>query len=253
MIGTTDLISNFSNSPFKLYLSMLSIIFAIATFLLIKRAQKNKFKILLIYLHIFFLILPPFMFAFSLGCDMNLLDGIISHCAAKVTETIIYIGIGTIILSALIGYFIMPKFFSSRKTIRLKDKRILDFVNEESKKLNIKTPKVYLIDDAKPDAFSYSTIGSSIFISVGMIELLNKKELEAVLLHELYHVKNRSSLYKFSTIMLKILSPLSRFTSINSYLDHEEIEADNFAIEVQKTDRNILNAKKKVNSFLNNK
>ncbi|MBI2672885.1 M48 family metalloprotease [Candidatus Woesearchaeota archaeon] len=243
------LTETFLNSPFKMYISLLSVLFAITTFVLIKRVQKNRFKVLFIYLHLFFLILPPFMFAFSLGCDMNVLSGLISNCAIKVTETVIYTGIGAIILSVLIGYFVMPKLFSSKNTKKLKEKTILRFVNKEAKKLGIKTPKVFLIDDAKPDAFSYSTISSSIFISVGMIELLSKKELEAVLLHEFYHVHNRSSLYKFSTLILRIFSPLSRFASFNKDLDDEEAAADNFAIEKQCTNKNILNAKKKINLF----
>ncbi len=243
------LTENFLNSPFKMYISLLSILFAITTFVLIKRVQKNRFKVLFIYLHLFFLILPPFMFAFSLGCDMNILSSLISNCAVRVTETIIYTGIGAIILSILIGYFVMPKLFSSRNTTKLKEKTILRFVNKESKKIGIKSPKVFLIDDAKPDAFSYSTMGASILISVGMIELLSKKELEAVLLHELYHINNRSSLYKFSTLILRIFSPLARFASFNNDLDSEEIAADNFAMVKQGTSKNILNAKKKINLF----
>lgn len=195
--------------------------------------------------------LPPFMFAFSLGCDMSLLDGLISNCAAKVTETAIYIGIGTILLALLLGYFIMPRLFGARKTIKLEDKNLIKFVEENSKKIGIKAPKLYLIDDAKPDAFSYSTLGSSIFVSMGVVELLNNKELEAVLLHELYHIKNRSSLYKFSNLSLKILSPLPRFLDYNMNLDKEELEADNFAIKEQHTSKNIINAKKKIDLFFN--
>jgi len=245
-----EIIDYIKHSPFKLYISIFAILLAIITLILLRKTQKTKLRILLIYLHISLLILPIFMFAFSLGCDMSLLDGLISNCAAKVTETAIYIGIGIIILTLITGYFLMPKLFGARKKIKFEDKNLIKFVEENSRNIGIKAPKLYLIDDAKPDAFSYSTLGSSIFISVGMIELLNRKELEAVLLHELYHIKNRSSLYKFSNLALKILSPLPRFIRHNMDLDKEELEADNFAINEQGTSRNIINAKKKMGLFL---
>jgi len=103
---------------------------------------------------------------------------------------------------------------------------------------------LFLIDKAKPVAF---TIGTKVFMSVGLSELLSKKELEAVLLHELHHVCARSSWSKFSAIFVRAFSPIAWFSPYS--IEHEEQAADAFAVEIQQTDKYVNSAKIKVDSF----
>jgi len=86
-----------------------------------------------------------------------------------------------------------------------------------------------------------------VFVSVGMFDLFSKKELDAVLLHELYHVKARSSWSKFSAVFVKAFSPIAWFSS--SSVEKEERAADAFAVHLQKTSRHLKSAKQKLNSF----
>lgn len=53
-------------------------------------------------------------------------------------------------------------------------------------------PKVYIINDASPNAFATgrSPLHASIAVTAGILERLNKSELEGVIAHELSHVKN---------------------------------------------------------------
>lgn len=53
-------------------------------------------------------------------------------------------------------------------------------------------PKVYIIDDRAPNAFATgrSPDKSSVCVTSGLLEIMDDKELEGVLAHELGHVKN---------------------------------------------------------------
>ncbi len=51
------------------------------------------------------------------------------------------------------------------------------------------TATLYYYDSAVPRAFAS---GKSIFVSIGLIELLNEGELKAVLAHEAWHIRNNS-------------------------------------------------------------
>jgi Zn-dependent protease with chaperone function len=133
----------------------------------------------------------------------------------------------------------------SRKSFRINGNYVTNFIDRYSRKLNIKSPELYIIDIAKPIAFSFSFIKKRIFISIGMFDILSKKEVNAVLLHELAHIKNKSSLLKFSMFFIK-LSPLAMFSSFNKELNDEEAKADSIILNFQRTNKYLVSAKKKI-------
>ena len=79
--------------------------------------------------------------------------------------------------------------------------------------------------------------------------LLSKKEIVAVLLHEIAHIKNRTSVFKIASFFTRIVSPLARFTTFSEELSKEESRADDFAFEIQKTYRHINSAKRKIDRY----
>ena len=74
----------------------------------------------------------------------------------------------------------------------------------------IPMPKVYLIHDPSPNAFATGRDPkhASVAVTTGLLERLNRAELEGVLAHELSHVKN------FDTRLLAITAVLVGFISL---------------------------------------
>lgn len=73
-------------------------------------------------------------------------------------------------------------------------------------------PKVYIIDNDAPNAFAAGTKpdNSCIAVTAGLLSLLNRDELQAVVAHEMAHIKNRDVMYlTFAGMMLGAISIMS--------------------------------------------
>ena len=70
--------------------------------------------------------------------------------------------------------------------------QLLNVVRELSIAADIPMPKVYIIDDTAPNAFATGRDPehASIAITTGLLEKLNREELQGVIGHELSHVRN---------------------------------------------------------------
>jgi len=243
-----ECVIGFFQSPIKTGIVIISIALSLLFFflLIIKKDLKLNKKIAYTYSHLFFLIFPFIFYFFFRGCETYF-----SYCN-KLKPILIMIVLTTIfafIMSLLIAPFLFMRRYL-RKSYSSDDRFISNSINKYSEKLNIKKPTIYLFDSGKPIAFSfYSKLKSKIFISIGLLELLKKKEIEAVLLHELVHIKNKSSLFKFSAYFFRFLSPLAMFVSMNKDLNKEERRVNKEVIRMQKKDKYINSAKRKISAF----
>lgn len=79
---------------------------------------------------------------------------------------------------------------------------------------NMPTPRIYVIDSAQPNAFATgrNPKNSAVAVTAGILETLTEPELEAVLAHELSHVRNRDIL--IATIAAMLAAALSIFARI---------------------------------------
>ena len=70
--------------------------------------------------------------------------------------------------------------------------QLLNVVREMAIAANIPMPKVYIIDDSAPNAFATGRDPShaSVAITSGLLEKLDREELQGVMGHELSHVRN---------------------------------------------------------------
>ncbi len=230
----------------KLLLIAGSVSFAIITLLLLRKTGFSaKAKVGLIYGHLMFLFFPFAVLTTDIACGVACMS-----CANNITNLIALAFPTTLLISTAVAFFVIPGFymFFSRKS-ETGNARIMKFNQFHAKKMKIKMPKIYIIDNANPVAFSFKSFKPMMFLSAGLLDLLDKKELEAVILHELAHLKRKASVLTTSLSILRMFSPLSLLARFHYDSNKEEAYADKFAIRVQKTGKHLNSAKRKIDEF----
>ena len=97
---------------------------------------------------------------------------------------------------AVIQYFLAGKIsvaMTGAKEIRKTDNpRFYSLVEELSKEMKLPMPRVYIIKDPAPNAFATGRDPEHAIVAstTGLLEIMDNKELKAVIAHELSHVKN---------------------------------------------------------------
>lgn len=155
---------------------------------------------------------------------------------------ILYIGYVVIEISiALFQYNILRRQLD--KTGREPDARIIS--------IQLKHPylkDIHLMTHTKAQAFSLGFFHRHIYVSSELLQSVNNKELEAILLHEYTHVKNFDALKLLIAFLVE--TSLSFIPSLKDCTLHiridREIHADTFAVTTQKTNKYILGSIKKM-------
>ena len=99
--------------------------------------------------------------------------------------------------SSLVSYFAGDKLVLAQSRARLvpegEEKVLRDVVETLAVGLGIPTPKLYVIEDPAPNAFATGRDPqhASVAVTRGLLEKLDRSELEGVIAHELSHVGNR--------------------------------------------------------------
>lgn len=141
-------------------------------------------------------------------------------CSSMLTIEIYTIYV--IISTALI--FLLPKVYYKILIKRYNARPIADVLDwpEPFVRDILKDAKVYYYDSAVPRAFAS---GKIVFLSMGLLELMNDQELKAILAHEVWHLRQNTK-----TPLLRQLA-LITFTKNSSESDLEKL-ADMFAEEI---------------------
>ncbi|HEU4830654.1 MAG TPA: M48 family metallopeptidase, partial [Candidatus Saccharimonadales bacterium] len=109
---------------------------------------------------------------------------------------ITYFVIAGAALYALIQYFAAAKLavaMTGAQQIEKRDNpRLYRIVENLAITLGIQTPKVYIIDDAAPNAFATGRNPKNAIVAAttGLLDIMSDDELEAVMAHEMGHVQN---------------------------------------------------------------
>jgi heat shock protein HtpX len=149
---------------------------------------------------------------------------------------VLFIGMVGFILGKSLGYgssFILPAllfsvlgsffsyYYSDRMVLAMshayparkdKDSEIIGIVEKLAKADHLPTPKVYISDEMAPNAFATGRDPehASVCITSGLLQSLTMTEIEAVLAHEMSHIKN------FDTRLMMIVSVLVGFIAFLS-------------------------------------
>lgn len=129
-----------------------------------------------------------------------------------------YAGFGLILagFTSIASYYWSDKIVlatTGAKPVKKEDKpSLFKIIEELSKKDGLPMPKVYMVNDPSPNAFATGRDPKHAVVCVtsGILERLNKVELEGVLAHELSHVRN------FDTRLMGIVAVLVGFVAILS-------------------------------------
>lgn len=109
------------------------------------------------------------------------------------------LGLGFGVATNFVSYF-----YSDRVVLKMYDARelgsersdIRQVVEELSEKAEIPVPDMYVMDSDTPNAFATgrNPENSAVCFTTGLLENLEKDEIEGVLAHEISHIKNRDTL-----------------------------------------------------------
>lgn len=230
----------------KIPLVVGSLSLAVTALIFLKKFKfSTRIRMGLIYLHLIFLFFPFVLLTTATSCGIAC-----AACSNDVTRLIVLALPTTLIASTIAGFFLIPGIYMlfSKKS-EMKNNSIRHFVMTYALSMRLEMPKIYVLDSADPIAFSFKSFKSMIFLSAGLLDILNKKEIEAILLHELAHLKRRDSLLTFSTSLMRFFSPLSLLARFHYDSYREEEYADKFVVKIQETKRHLKSAKRKIDSY----
>jgi heat shock protein HtpX len=160
----------------------------------IRKNNTNSVLILLMFPLVFYGLTWLFFFFMSLGSEHEQF-GLVPVNRSFLT-TVPWITIGVIIWF-IIAWFshtaIIDAATNSKPLERKENKRVYNLVENLCISTGMQTPKINIIDDDSLNAFAsgINTKTYSISLSRGIINKLQDDELEAVIAHELTHIRNR--------------------------------------------------------------
>ncbi len=114
--------------------------------------------------------------------------------AHALPSTGIAIAVG--VIASLVSYYLggaMMLSASGAKEVTAENQpQLINVVREMSIAANVPMPRVYLIDDTAPNAFATGRDPqhASVAITIGLLQKLDREELQGVMAHELSHVRN---------------------------------------------------------------
>lgn len=81
-------------------------------------------------------------------------------------------------------------------TANFKEKQLVNIINEMAIASGVKSPRIFVMDEQSPNAFATGRDQNhaSICVTAGLLETMNREELQGVIAHEFGHIRNRDIL-----------------------------------------------------------
>ncbi|HNH89509.1 MAG TPA: M48 family metalloprotease, partial [Thiobacillaceae bacterium] len=105
-------------------------------------------------------------------------------------------------------------------------------VADLARRAELPMPKVYIIDEAQPNAFATgrNPEHAAVAATTGILRLLDTRELRGVMAHELAHVKNRDILT--STISATVAGAISSLAQFGMFFGGGDRERPNAIVQI---------------------
>ncbi len=132
----------------------------------------------------------------TITCLYGILAGVVILITIVAGGSVLWAVLGSLIV-LLIQFLISPwltdlsmRWFYKAKFDGEIPEYLRTFIEQECQKHNVKYPKIGIIDDGAPNAFTYGRTkrDARIVITRGIFELLNENEVKAVVAHEMGHI-----------------------------------------------------------------
>jgi heat shock protein HtpX len=139
----------------------------------------------------------------GLVARMILSFGILTLLYLTFLSILAYVGIGFIPITLIVSLMILGQFYFSDKIVlwssgakivtRDQHPELHDLVERIVARNNMPKPKIAVMNTSMPNAFAVgrSPMSSVVCVTTGLLKLLEPEELEAVIGHELTHIRNR--------------------------------------------------------------
>ncbi len=101
------------------------------------------------------------------------------------------------------------KMYNAQEVDERSAPQFYNMVRELSQRAGLPMPKVYIIDEAQPNAFATgrNPEHAAVAATTGIMRILSERELRGVMAHELAHVRNRDTL--ISTVSATVAGAIS--------------------------------------------
>ncbi len=147
----------------------------------------------------------------------------------------LYLGLALAVLMSGVSYFFSDKIalrmYGARPVTEAENaqvwRRVAPLVQNLCLKMGIPMPKLWLIPEASPNAFATGRNPShaSVAFTAGLLELVDDRELEGVIAHELGHIKNRDIL--ISSVAATIAAAITMLARMAFFFGGGRHEEDN--------------------------
>lgn len=159
---------------------------------------------------------------------------------------ILYMAVIFSFLTNIVGYWYSDKIALSMAGAELvdlshssspsRDKEILRIVENIALTAGLPTPRTYIIQDPAPNAFATgrNAAHGAIAVTTGLLNMMEKNELEGVIAHEMAHIGNKDTLLSTVVVilvgLLSIMSDMFIRSSLFGRRDNEDNRGGAFAI-----------------------
>ncbi|MFA5081079.1 MAG: zinc metalloprotease HtpX [Hydrogenophilaceae bacterium] len=105
-------------------------------------------------------------------------------------------------------------------------------VHELAQRAGLPMPRVYIIDEAQPNAFATgrNPEHAAVAATSGILRMLSARELRGVMAHELAHVKNRDIL--ISTLSATVAGAISALAQFGMFFGGGDRDRPNFIVQL---------------------